>query len=292
MSAAIVASATVAASTVAAAVTTGSVEPSSLASIVNTVVPGIIASALPSAVTTSTPLAAVTVQVPHLLELTAAFIGGLSGAWRAVDRRMDISGVVVLAIVNALGGGIVRDVLLQDQGIAAFQHWTLLAAALLAALVSFFFSSIYVRLHRPFRYFDALSLGLFAVVGTDKALSAHLAVIPAILLGIVTSVGGGLMRDLLCNEVPQVLKPGTLSATAAVAGTLVYVILGSWLHIVKPIALVLAAGTTVVLRVLAIHRGWRTPRPLDLLPARGSTPQSIHEALTDEFGESEHVSER
>lgn len=240
---------------------TGSVEPTGIASIIETVVPSIVASALPS-VTTTVPVTAAIVQVPIAYEMAAAFVGGLSGATRAAERRMDVSGVVVLAIVNALGGGMLRDVLLQNRGIAAFESWSLLAAALVAGGVGFFFSSAYAKLERPFLYLDALSLGLFAVVGADKALAASLSVIPAILLGVVTSVGGGMIRDILCNEVPQVLKPGTLSATAAASGSIVYVAMVTWLNFQKPIALVAAVGLTFALRVVAVKRGWQAPLPL------------------------------
>jgi hypothetical protein len=153
MLAAVAASITATASAVATA--TAAVEPTGFASVITTIVPGIIASALPSAATTTLPVTATIVKVPLLYELTAAFVGGLSGATRAAEKRMDISGVAVLAIVNALGGGILRDVLLQTQGIAAFAHWQLLAVALAAAAVGFFFSSLGRRLQRPFLYLDA-----------------------------------------------------------------------------------------------------------------------------------------
>ncbi|KAF0209415.1 MAG: TRIC cation channel family protein [Actinomycetota bacterium] len=247
----------------AISVATSAVEPTGFASVITTIVPGIIASALPSAVTTTLPVTATIVKVPMLYELTAAFVGGLSGATRAAEKRMDISGVAVLAVVNALGGGILRDVLLQTQGIAAFQHWRLLAVALAAAVVGFFFSSLGRRLQRPFLYLDALSLGLFAIVGADKALLAGLTVVPAVLLGVVTSVGGGVIRDVLCNETPQVLKPGTLSGTAAALGSTLYVLLVTWMHIVKPVALVVAVLVTVTLRIVSVKRGWTAPEPVD-----------------------------
>lgn len=262
----VVATASAVATSTAAA--SASVEPTGLASIIETVVPSIVASALPSTITTTVPVTASVVTVPGLYELTAAFIGGLSGATRAAERRMDLSGVFVLAIVNALGGGMLRDLLLQTHGIAAFENWRLLAVALAAGAVGFFFSSAYARLERPFLYLDALSLGLFAVVGADKALAASLSVIPAILLGVVTSVGGGMIRDVLCNEVPQVLRPGTLSATAAGAGSVVYVGLVTWLNIVKPVAFLVAVALTFALRILAVKRGWQAPLPMDLAPPR------------------------
>ncbi len=263
----LVAAASVAATTTATA--TSSIEPTSLASIIETVVPSAIASALPSALTTTAPVTSTIVTVPGLYELTAAFVGGLSGAVHADERRLDLTGILILAIINALGGGILRDVLLQDHGIAAFLNPRLLGAALLAAGFGFFFASAYRRLHRPFLYLDALSLGLFAVVGADKALSAGLSVIPAVLLGVITSVGGGMIRDVLCNETPQIMRPGTLSATAAILGSSLYVTLVTLMNIVKPAALIVTVAVTITIRLLAMKRGWQAPVAVHLEPASG-----------------------
>ncbi|MDA3937427.1 MAG: TRIC cation channel family protein [Actinomycetota bacterium] len=247
-----------------AIVASPSVEPTSLASIMSTIVPSMLASALPSSVTTTASVATGTVGAPGLYALAATFTGGLAGATHADERRMDISGIVVLAIINALGGGILRDILLQNYGIAAFTDWNLLAVALSAAAFGFFFSSFYNRMSRPFLYLDALSLGLFAVVGADKALAAHLSVIPAVLLGVVTSVGGGMIRDVLCNETPQIMRPGTLSASAAALGSGLYVFLVTWANIVKPVAAIVAVAVTLLLRLIAVKRGWQAPMAVHL----------------------------
>ncbi len=256
----------VASATVAA---TPQVGPTGLASLIETGIPNAIANALPSVLTTTAPVTGMIVRVPAAYELTAAFFGGLSGAVHADERRMDITGIIILAIANALGGGMLRDVLLQDHGIAAFLNPRLLGVALLAAGFGFFFASAYRRLHRPFLYLDAVSLGLFAVVGADKALGAGLTVIPAVLLGVITSVGGGMIRDILCNETPQVMRPGTLSATAAIMGSSLYVMLVSWLNIVKPVALIVTVLVTVTIRILAIKRGWQAPMAVHLEPTPG-----------------------
>lgn len=263
----LVTTATLVASTSAA--TVQSIEPTGIVSVITTAVPSAIASALPSALTTTTPVYATIVLVPGVYEVVAAFVGGLSGAVHADERRMDMTGILVLAIVNALGGGILRDVLLQNQGIAAFLNPRLLGAALVAAAFGFFFASAYRRLSRPFLYLDAISLGLFAVVGADKALTAQLSVIPAILLGVITSIGGGMIRDVLCNESPQVMRKGTLSATAAIMGSSLYVMLVTWMNIVKPAALVLTVVVTVTIRILAIKRGWQAPMAVHLEPTSG-----------------------
>ena len=241
---------------------------SDVASFVTTTVPSIVASILPSGYTTTSelqlaqPLRIMSTQ----FEITATAVGALSGALIAVRKRFDIIGVLTLAIVAGLGGGMIRDVLLQKYGIAAFQHEYLLWTALIAAIVGFFFADL-VRLGRRFFLLvDAISLGLFAVIGADKGLVANIGVFAAILLGAITSTGGGVMRDVLTGEVPNVLQPGSLYAAAAVLGSIAYVTLVTWLGVVKPAAALAAVAITLGLRMLSIWFGWSTPRPVDLSP--------------------------
>jgi uncharacterized membrane protein YeiH len=253
----------------ASAIATASLVPSDLASFVETTLPAVVASMLPAGVTSTSPGAIV--QPLNLLsppfEVSATFVGAISGALVAVRRRFDIVGVMTLALVAGLGGGIIRDVLLQKFGIAAFQHDYLLLTALIAALAGFFFASAIHRGRAVFLLVDAISLGLFAVVGADKAVVALLGVIPAILLGTITSTGGGVLRDVLTGEVPNVLQPGSLYALAAVAGSTTYVMLTVWLGVVKPWAAFVAVGIVLLLRMLSIWLGWQSPTPVDLSPA-------------------------
>jgi uncharacterized membrane protein YeiH len=217
---------------------------------------------LPSGVTTTLPYAYVTgfaVTVPAAWELLAVFAGGLSGALTAVRRKFDIVGIITLAIVTGLGGGMIRDVLLQRFGIAAFQDNRYLLTALAAAAVVFFFSETAGKLTRPMSYIDAVSLGLFVVVGADKALRADLNILPAIMLGVITAIGGGALRDLLAGEVPAILQPGALYSLAAMVGSTVFVLAAVWLGVVKEFAALFAIALIVALRFLSMWRGWQTP---------------------------------
>jgi uncharacterized membrane protein YeiH len=252
----------------ASVVPSASAVASSIASFVGTTVPSIVASVLPSGYTTTSP--ALNYEPLRLMsvqfEITATAVGALSGALIAVRKRFDIVGVATLAVVAGLGGGIIRDVLLQKYGIAAFQHDYLLVTALLAALVGFFFADL-VRLgRRVFLLVDAISLRLFAVIGADKGLIANIGVYAAILLGAITSTGGGVLRDVLTGDVPNVLQPGSLYAAAAVLGSTVYVVLVTWLDVVKPTAALAAVAIALSLRLLSMWLGWSSPRPVDLSP--------------------------
>lgn len=247
--------------------------PADLAAMVSTATQQFVASALPSAATTSAPVTSVAVQVPVAFEVTATFAGALAGALVGVKLRFDMVGVLTLAVVSGLGGGIIRDVLLQKYGIYALENPRLLLAAMLAGLLVFFFFSVADRLQWSLFLIDALSLGIFAAIGSDKALLAGLATVPALLLGTITAVGGGVLRDLLTNDVPQVLRPGGFYASVAVAGCTAYVTMVSWLNVVKPLALVVSVVLVVGLRLLTHWLGWQTPTATDLTPLVTSAPQ-------------------
>ena len=259
-SASAVASAAITASASAASTSSG------IGSYVASTLPGVIASILPSGVTTTAPVQAAVITLPPALELTAAFTGGLSSALAGVKSKFDVFGVATIAVAGGLGGGIIRDVLLQKHGIYALTHPSVLIAVFSAALVAMFFSSAADKL-QPVRFLiDALSLGLFAVAGADKALLAGLTPVPAIMLGTITAVGGGILRDILRGKAPEVLQPGTLYGVAAVLGTVLYVLLIRWLSLVKFFALLGCVVLIVALRLLSVWRGWQAPSPRDLTP--------------------------
>lgn len=243
-------------------------------SIITSVVPSIVASALPSSVTTTAPLAAqAPLGLPVYFEVAAIFAGALSGGLLAVTRKFDITGVLVLALVNGLGGGIIRDLLLQDQGIFALEQPRALLIVLAATVIAAFFFSAAERLRPLLRVVDALSLGLFCIVGADKALVAGLTGISVVMLGTVTSTGGGVLRDILCDREPEVLRRGSLYSLAAIAGSGVFVVMVEWLHFAKPIAMFAAASIALLMRFGSLWLGWESPEPFDLTGAVVAVPR-------------------
>lgn len=246
--------------------------PAELSSVLTTAAQEFVAGALPAAATTTTPVTAVAAQVPPAFEITATFAGALAGALVGVRLRFDLVGVLTLAVISGLGGGIIRDLLL-NTGVYALENPRLLISAVVAGLVVFFFFTVADRLQWSLFLIDAISLGIFAAIGSDKALLAGLAIVPALLLGTITAVGGGLLRDVLTNDVPQVLRPGGFYASVAVAGCVTYVSLVSWLGVVKPLALLVAVVLVVVLRLITYWLGWQTPTATDLTPIVASAPR-------------------
>jgi uncharacterized membrane protein YeiH len=155
------------------------------------------------------------------LDLIGTFAFGLNGALTAVRAaRLDIVGVVTLGVITALGGGIIRDVLIGDVPPATFRDWRYLALAIGGGLVAFALSQRLNRLDMPINVLDAIGLGVFAVIGAGKAMEFGLDMVPAIILGAVTGVGGGTIRDTLVRHVPLVLHSDLYAIPALIAAAL------------------------------------------------------------------------
>ena len=193
----------------------------------------------------------------YALDLLGTFVFAISGATLGVRKRLDLFGVLVLSFAAAVSGGIARDVLIGATPPAALAGWDYIAVSCAAGLATFFRSGDVERLRNPVQLFDAVGLGLFAVTGATKALAAGLPPVPAMLLGMLTGIGGGIARDILAARIPVVLQ-ADLYAVAALAGAAV-VVAGERLGL--PQAPVPATGAVLVfvLRFLAIRRGWRLP---------------------------------
>lgn len=192
-------------------------------------------------------------------DLLGIFVFAISGALLGVRRDFDVFGVLVLALTTALGGGFLRDVLIDATPPAALQHWEYLAVPAAAGLLTFAFHGPFGRAERVVNVFDAIGLGLFCVTGALKAASYGLNPLAAALMGMVTGIGGGMIRDLLANR-PPVVFTTELYATPALAGAAVAVI-GD--HYDQPWIIVGPIGVLVcvVWRLLAIWRDWHAPRP-------------------------------
>jgi uncharacterized membrane protein YeiH len=184
----------------------------------------------------------------------------LSGALTAVRKRMDVVGMFVLAAITAVGGGLVRDLLL-DVPVAALRNpwWWLIIA--LATAVVFFFQGAVHRLRRAVLVCDAVGLGLFCATSTALALHQGLGPLESVLVGTATGIVGGIIRDVLAGEIPAVLRRDTqLYAVPAVLGCAL-VVGAAAIGLDGVGVVVLAAGAIVVVRILALWRGWTAPAP-------------------------------
>jgi uncharacterized membrane protein YeiH len=194
----------------------------------------------------------------YLLDLigTAAFAA--SGAWLGVRRHMDLFGVLVLGLVTAVGGGTLRDLLLGDMPTFSLKNETYLYVAILAALIVFINRERFNFFEKPLLYLDAIGLGIFVVIGTTKALDFNLGFLGAVMMGVMTGTAGGVIRDVLANQIPLILRR-EIYASACLLGGILLVILEQF-DVARPIAALLAATTVTVVRLLAIYYDWSLPR--------------------------------
>jgi uncharacterized membrane protein YeiH len=200
-----------------------------------------------------------------VLDLLGTFVFALSGAAAGVKSNLDLFGLMVLGFATGNAGGITRDLLIGAVPPAAIRDWHYLGVSLLAGLAIFFwYPNIDVQ-RRPVLLFDGAGLALFAVTGTQKALAAGLNPVMAALMGMLTGIGGGILRDVLVNETPTVLR-ADLYAVAALAAGLV-VVLGHVLQLPSFAFMIAGAVLCFWLRVMAIFHGWH-------LPIAGTGPRS------------------
>ena len=191
------------------------------------------------------------------LDLGGTFVFAISGATAGVQSRFDIFGVLVLAFIAGTFGGIARDLLIGAVPPAALLDLRYVAVALVAGLLTFFWPHDVDKLRTPILAFDAAGLALFAVAGTEKALSFGLNPVTSALLGMLTGIGGGMMRDLLQAQVPTVLR-SDLYAVAALAAAIV-VVVGHQAELPPSVCALAGAALCFGLRLMAIRHGWRLP---------------------------------
>lgn len=192
-----------------------------------------------------------------VFDLGGTFVFALSGATAGVKHRLDLFGVLVLAFAAGNSGGIARDVMIGAIPPAAIGEWRYVAVSILAGLITFVWYRVIDRLNSPVLIFDAAGLALFAVSGAGKALAFHAGPFAAILLGMLTGIGGGMVRDVLVREIPTVLRT-ELYAVAALLGAAVMVI-GRMLQLPAFVAATLGAVLCFGLRFIAMRRGWQLP---------------------------------
>jgi uncharacterized membrane protein YeiH len=197
-----------------------------------------------------------------VFDLVGIFVFALSGALLAVRVRFDIVGVMVLAIVTGIGGGIIRDVLIGDIPPASFRDWRFFLVPVAAALVAFRFHPGLRRVERWIDWFDAAGLGVFCAAGAAKSLQFGLEPVPSVLMGVVSGIGGGVLRDVLAGRTPVVLREDVYAVPALIAATVV--VLAYELGWYRPWVPLVAAGLCFGLRLAALHFRWQAPRAPDL----------------------------
>jgi uncharacterized membrane protein YeiH len=195
-----------------------------------------------------------------VLDLVGTFAFALNGALTALrTARLDIVGVITLGMITALGGGTIRDVFLDALPPATFLDWRYLAVAAAGGLLAFFTGHHLHRLNGTINVLDAAGLGLFAVTGALKALDLGFGPAQAVIVGAITGVGGGTLRDVLIRQVPSVLSSGLYAVPALVGATVVVV--ADVLDARGAVAAVAGAAVCFAVRMLGVHYDINAPFP-------------------------------
>lgn len=198
-------------------------------------------------------------DLPVLFDLGATFAFALSGALAAIKRGYDIVGVLALALVTGLGGGLIRDGLFLVHGpTPLLTNPDYIEVILAAVACGILFGARIHRFARLIAVVDALGLGAYAAFGVQKSLLAGLTPAAAILVGLVNAVGGGVLRDLLTREEPLVFKPGQFYLLTALAGAVTFLFCSVTMELSANRAAIVAVALTFVFRALTITLNWRT----------------------------------
>ncbi len=194
-----------------------------------------------------------------LFDMIGTFSFAISGAMVGVKKNMDIFGIVVLGIVTAIGGGTIREVFIGQFPPFAFRQDIYFYLAIAGALITYLFMNHLLRIKAIVLLADAVGLGTFVTIGVSRALAVDITPIGAVVLGTVSAIAGGMIRDVLAGEIPFVLTRD-FYAVSCILGGIVYLVMAG-LETPQNITMATATSVVIVLRVLAIRYSWKLPRP-------------------------------
>lgn len=194
----------------------------------------------------------------YSLDLLGTFVFAISGALAAAEKELDIFGASIFALVTAVGGGTLRDLLIGSTPVGWMQDLNYLALIVLAVLVSYFFKKYVLRLRKTMFLFDTIGIGLFTILGLQKTLGTDLSPVIAILMGTVSAVFGGVLRDVLSNEIPLIFRK-EIYATACLIGGLVFICMDA-LFEHEALNMLVGMGSIVGIRTLAVLKQWSLPK--------------------------------
>lgn len=217
------------------------------------------------AISTDTSPLETAISIPLVLEYGAVVTGALSGAMTAVANKLDLLGTAALGIVTGLGGGLIRDIILPTQSVYLLDNPWSMVVCILVSICAFFFSGLFYKLDKPIAIFDIISVGLFTFVGADKAIMCGYGAIVGVLLGLITAVGGGMMRDICLARIPSIFRSGNYYAICSLAGACAYILLLN-VGCTKVFSAVICFIVVVTLRWVSIRYNLITVTPIDLTP--------------------------
>lgn len=193
----------------------------------------------------------------NTVELIGITAFALSGAASAMQKKLDVFGVLVLTFITAVGGGTIRDLIIGSLPVAWIQDLELISAMFIAYFLALFFSKYLRLLHHTMFWLDTIGLAFFCMVAIDKGIAFHLHPVICIALGTITGSFGGIMRDVLLNEIPYVFRKDVY-ASACIAGGILYFILLKWVSDAN-LASIIAGSLIMIIRIGARYFNWQMP---------------------------------
>ncbi len=195
----------------------------------------------------------------QILDIIGTIAFAISGALAALSKKLDAFGVIIIAFVTAAGGGTLRDILLGVSPVSWMTNMNLVYTILICVIVTFIFSKRLLKLRKTLFLFDSVGIGIYTVVGLEMGLIAGLHPIICVTLGCISACFGGVIRDILVNEIPVIFRKN-IYATACIAGGSVYFILLRF-NVPENIIFIASGVSVIMIRILAVHFKWQLPRP-------------------------------
>nr|WP_320192378.1 trimeric intracellular cation channel family protein [uncultured Desulfobacter sp.] len=193
-----------------------------------------------------------------LFDYLGTFAFAVSGALAAAEKKLDLFGAVFLGFVTAIGGGTTRDMMIGNTPVSWLQDPVYFYVIVAAVGLTFLFTKTIVRFSKSLFFFDTIGISVFTVIGIQKGLHAGIHPPLAVMMGILTAVMGGIIRDVLCNEIPLIFHK-EIYATACFAGGVFFVLL-VFINMPEPFTAFIAAGVIFTIRSLSVRKGWALPR--------------------------------
>ncbi|MDG1742990.1 MAG: trimeric intracellular cation channel family protein [Polaribacter sp.] len=197
----------------------------------------------------------------YILDILGTFAFAISGALVASDKKFDLFGVIIIAFVTAVGGGMLRDVLIDAHPINWIGDLNYLYTIFIAVVFTFLFKSKIAHLSKTLFLFDTIGLSVFTLLGLEKGLTLHLNPFIALIMGMISAVFGGVLRDVLTNKIPLIFEK-EIYASACLAGGFSYLLL-SYFNISQNLIFITSAFVIVIIRVIAIKFQLQLPRIKD-----------------------------
>lgn len=196
-------------------------------------------------------------NIIYMLDLTGTFVFAISGMLAASGKKFDIFGASIIALVTAVGGGTIRDILIGSQPVGWLQDLNYIFVIGAGVVTSYFFKRHIIGFRKTMFLFDTIGIGLFTILGLQKTLDFGLSPVIAVMMGSVSAVFGGVLRDILSNEVPLIFRK-EIYATACLAGGALYVGL-SYTNLITDVNMLITIVFVIVIRTLAVVRHWSMP---------------------------------